>query len=44
MNIGVDRTGLAGGLYGYLDDIRITTGVARYTANFTAPTTSFPTS
>jgi hypothetical protein len=41
MRIGADNTG-ASGFNGYMDDVRITNGYARYTATFTAPTAAFP--
>jgi hypothetical protein len=39
-NIGSLETG--GFFNGYIDDLRITKGIARYTANFTPPTAPFP--
>ena len=40
--IGWDTTAAARAWYGYLDDFRITRGVARYSAYFTPPTATFP--
>jgi hypothetical protein len=43
--IGKQNTGAADTLFvGYIDDFRITKGLARYTTNFTPPTAPLPVS
>lgn len=40
--LGVAHDGLNNPVNGYLDEFRLTKGIARYTANFTAPIAAFP--
>ena len=42
LNVGCWFNGLNGVYTGFIDDLRITNGIARYTANFTPPTAAFP--
>jgi hypothetical protein len=39
---GLNLTGYNNWFNGYIDDLRITKGIARYTANFSVPTAQFP--
>ena len=42
VTIGADRAGSSMYMNGYIDDLRITKGVARYTGTFPIPTEAFP--
>lgn len=42
--LGAEDTAGTASINGFIDDFRVTKGVARYTANFTPPTAAFPTS
>lgn len=41
-SIGASSANIIGAWQGYVDEVRVTLGVGRYTANFTAPTAEFP--
>lgn len=42
VGIGADANGTANGFAGYIDEVRLTKGIARYTSSFTPSTTPFP--
>jgi hypothetical protein len=42
--IGANASSLGSYFNGYIDDLRVTKGIARYTATFTPPTAAFPNS